>query len=155
MQVLILEANKMTAGTTTQISTKRVTAGIIGGLAGGMVFGMMMAMMGMLPMVAGLAGSSSPIVGFMVHMLISAIIGAFFGALFGGRSGTYGGGALWGFVNGMIWWVLGPIVIMPLMMGMGLQFEAMFTGPMLMSLMGHVIYGVVTGLVYAWWVNRK
>lgn len=145
----------MTATVTTNTLTKRITAGIIGGLAGGMVFGIMMAMMGMLPMVAGLVGSNSALVGFMVHMVISGSIGAFFAVVFGGRSGAYGGGALWGAVNGVIWWILGPIVIMPLMMGMGLQFGAMFTAPMLMSLMGHAVYGVVAGLVYAWWVNRK
>jgi hypothetical protein len=30
----------------------------------------------------------------------------------------------------------------------------MFTQPMLMSLLGHLIFGAVSGLVYAWWVNR-
>jgi hypothetical protein len=57
-------------------------------------------------------------------------------------------------VYGMVWWVLGPLVIMPVMMGMGLQFAMAFSGPMLMSLMGHAIYGLVTGLVYAWYIRR-
>lgn len=135
-------------------SMSKIAAGVIAGLAGGIVFGMMMAMMGMLPMVAGLVGSSSALIGFLVHMVISAAIGVFFAVLFGGQSSTVQGGAFWGFVNGVIWWILGPLVIMPIMMGMGLQFHAMFTGPMLMSLLGHLIYGVVAGVVYAWWVNR-
>lgn len=39
------------------------------------------------------------------------------------------------------------------MMGMGLQFGAALSGPMLMSLMGHLIFGLVTGVVFAWFVR--
>jgi hypothetical protein len=42
-----------------------------------------MGVTGMLPMVAGLVGSGSTAVGFLVHMVISAAIGAGFGAVFG------------------------------------------------------------------------
>ncbi|NJO81750.1 MAG: hypothetical protein HC828_02575 [Blastochloris sp.] len=134
--------------------SQKVIAGVVGGLVGGVVFGMLMAMMGMLPMIAGMVGSSSAVVGFLVHMVISAVIGASFAVLFGARSTTYAQGAIWGLLYGAIWWVLGPLVLMPLMMGMGLQFGAALSGPMLMSLMGHLIYGVITGLVYAWFVQR-
>ena len=136
------------------VLSKRVISGVVGGVAGGMAFGMLMAMMGMLPTVAGLAGSNSPIVGFMVHMLISIVIGVIFGLVAGPRITSFQGGAIWGLANGVVWWILGPIVIMPLMMGMGLQFGAMFTPPMLMSLMGHMIYGIVAGLACAWWSRR-
>ncbi len=132
----------------------KVIAGVAGGLAGGLVFGILMAMMGMLPMIAGLVGSSSAVVGFLVHIVISAVIGASFGVLFGTRSVDFGQGAIWGLVYGAIWWVLGPLVIMLLMMGMGHQFGMALSGPMLMSLMGHLIYGVITGLVFAWFVRR-
>ncbi|MBI5566359.1 MAG: hypothetical protein HY870_15780, partial [Chloroflexi bacterium] len=42
-----------------------VKAGIVAGLGGGVVFGMLMAMMNMLPMVAGLVKSDSPVVGLV------------------------------------------------------------------------------------------
>lgn len=133
---------------------QKLIGGLVGGLAGRVVFGVMMAMMAMLPMIAGLVGSSAAAVGFLTHMVISPVIGASFGVLFGARSTSFGQGALWGLVYGAIWWVLGPLVIMPLMMGMGLQLGAAFSGPMLMSLMGHLIFGLVTGLVFAWFVRR-
>ncbi len=132
----------------------RVVAGVIGGLAGGVVFGMLMAMMGMLPMIAGLVGSSSAGVGFLVHMGISAVIGAGFAFMPAMARPTIGSGLLWGVIYGAIWWVLGPLLIMPVMMGMGPQVHAAFTGPMLTSLMGHAIYGVVLGVVAVWWVKR-
>ncbi|OUC06917.1 membrane protein, partial [Litorilinea aerophila] len=51
-------------------------------------------------------------------------------------------------------WVLGPLLIMPIMMGMSPQFGNAFTSSNMMSLVGHLIYGGIAGLVYAWWVNR-
>jgi uncharacterized membrane protein YagU involved in acid resistance len=130
-------------------------AGVIGGLAGGVVFGILMGMMGMLPMIASMVGSDSAVVGFILHMGISAFIGATFGLLFGDRSRSYQTGLGFGLLYGGVWWVLGPLVIMPLMMGMGLQFGAAFTQPMLMSLMGHLLYGAVTGVVFVWYSLRR
>ncbi len=134
--------------------TQRIMGGIVGGIAGGLVFGAMMGMMGMLPMVASVVGSQSALVGFVYHMFNSVIIGAIFGFAFGNQSHTFAQGAVWGLLYGFIWWILGPLVLMPLMLGMGLQFGAAFTPPMLMSLMGHLIYGLITGLIYVWYTHR-
>ncbi len=133
---------------------QRIVGGVIGGVAGGLVFGAMMAMMGMLPMVASVVGSNSAVVGFLYHMFNSVVIGALFGLVFGGLSRTYGRGALFGLLYGAIWWVLGPMILMPLLLGMGSQFGAAFTPPMLMSLVGHLAYGLITGLVYVAYSKR-
>ena len=127
---------------------QRIVGGVVGGVAGGLVFGAMMAAMGMLPMVASVVGSKSALIGFLYHMFNSVVIGAIFGFLFGAQSRTYGLGAVLGLLYGAIWWVLGPMILMPLLLGMGLQFGAAFTPPMLMSLVGHLLYGLITGLVY-------
>jgi hypothetical protein len=133
---------------------QRIIGGVVGGIVGGLVFGVMMAMMGMLPMVAMVVGSESATIGFLYHMFNSVVIGALFGLIFGGLSHTYGQGAAWGLLYGIIWWVLGPLVLMPLMLGMGLQFGMALAPPMLMSLGGHLIYGLLTGLVYVGYVSR-
>ena len=129
-------------------------AGAVGGVIGGIAFGILMGMMNMLPMIAGLVGSSSVVVGFLLHMAISVFIGVTYGLIFGSRSQGNQTALLWGLIYGVIWWVLGPLVIMPTMMGMGLQFAAAFTVPMLMSLMGHLLYGALTGLGFAWYSQR-
>lgn len=134
---------------------QRLLGGVLGGVAGGLVFGALMALMGMLPMIARLVGSDSAAAGFAVHLVLSAIIGAGFGLIFGARVATYREGALWGLAYGAIWWVLGPLVIMPLMMGMGLQFGMAFTPMMLQSLMGHLLFGLVTGAVCVWYTQRR
>jgi uncharacterized membrane protein YagU involved in acid resistance len=105
----------------------------------------MMAMMGLLPTLATMVGSESPVVGFLVHMMISIMIGLGLTVLFGTRLLTgYLRGALVGLAYGAIWWVLGPLVIMPMMFG-GALFVV--NAGALLSLMGHMIYGVILGLV--------
>jgi uncharacterized membrane protein YagU involved in acid resistance len=126
---------------------KMVTTGAIAGLAGGLVFGMMMAMMGMLPMVAMLVRAESAFIGFIVHMLISAFIGAVYGLVAGRFSLTATNALIGGIVNGVVWWVLGALILMPLMLGMA-QMVFVLGGDQWVSLIGHLIYGLITAFVF-------
>lgn len=130
---------------------QKLIGGIIGGVAGGIVFGIMMGVMGMMPMIAVLVGSESALVGFIVHMAISVFIGGTFGLLLGGFSANLVSGPGFGALYGLVWWILGPLLIMPAMMGMPLF---MFNQMTMMSLLGHLIFGAVAGLAYAWYVSR-
>ena len=121
-----------------------VVAGAIAGLGGGLAFGMMMAMMGMLLMVAMLAGSQDPIIGFVVHMAISTAIGGMYGLVAGRLPQNLLTGVVAGAANGAVWWVLGALVAMPLMLGMS-NMVFQIGEAQWMSLMGHVIYVVITG----------
>ncbi len=124
-----------------------IASGAIAGLGGGAVFGMMMGMMGMLPMVAMLVGSESPIVGFLVHMIISAGIGGFYGLVASRLPMKAGTAVIAGAVNGIVWWVLGALVLMPVMLGMA-QMVFQIGEAQWFSLIGHVVYGVITGLLF-------
>jgi len=142
-----MSSSQAPAQHTTSLSStfaRRVLAGVIGGLAGGVVFGMMMAMMGMLTTLASMAGSTSAWVGFAMHLMISVLIGLGLTVPFGNRLLTgYGRGTLVGMAYGAIWWALGPLVMMPLMLGTPFFSLDMTT---LLSLMGHVVYGAILGL---------
>ena len=131
-----------------------ILSGVIAGLVGGLVFGMMMAMMSMLPMVAGLIGSDNVVVGFMVHMVISAVIGASYGFIAPRLPSSWMMTIGAGIVYGVIWWVLGALVIMPLALGMG-QMVLQIGDMQWLSLMGHIIFGVIMAAVYKWQVNRN
>jgi hypothetical protein len=124
-----------------------IKAGAIAGLGGGLVFGIMMGMMGMLPMVGTLVRQENAIVGFIVHMIISAFIGATFGAIATRLPSGWGPAIIGGGVYGIVWWVLGALTLMPLLLGMS-QMVFVIGGPQWMSLLGHVIYGVVTGILF-------
>jgi hypothetical protein len=134
------------------MTSTRIVHGIYAGVAGGLVFGIMMGMMGMLPMMAKMAGRSSAAVGFGVHLVISAIVGAIFAVLVGGRLRTVGSLVAAGLIYGLVWWLLGPLTLMPLFMGMGVGVNwtgAAMTAAMA-SLAGHLVYGAILGAVYAW-----
>lgn len=124
----------------------RLAAGVAGGLAGGIIFGILMQMMGVLPMVAMLVGSESVAVGWLVHLAISAFIGATYALLFAGLATNVATAAGIGAGYGFVWWVLGALLLMPAKLGMplfGLNTMAW------QSLMGHLIYGIILGAVYA------
>jgi len=127
-----------------------IVSGIIGGLVAGVVFGIMMGAMGMLPMVAKLVGSSSAIVGFIVHLGNAAVIGVIYGFLLGDRFKALGPSLVAGASYGVIWWILGPLTLMPLFLGMGLgvNWSIAAAQSMLPSLMGHILYGVVLAFTY-------
>ena len=128
------------------VLVNRGLAGIVGGLVGGVAFGILMQLTGMIPMVAMLVGSDSAGIGWLVHLVISAGIGASFGVLIGGWATAMAPSTGLGLAYGVIWWVLGGLLIMPAWLGMGVF---MFYTMAWMSLLGHLIYGLLLGVVYA------
>ncbi|WP_262364222.1 hypothetical protein [Arthrobacter echini] len=130
----------------------RLLAGVLGGLGGGVVFGALMFMMGMLPMIASLVGSTSVAVGFIVHLLISVLIGLALTLLGAGLLDGTLRSALLGVVYGALWWVLGPLLLMPAALRMPVLTV---DGSSLASLMGHVIYGLILGLIAAGVLRRR
>jgi hypothetical protein len=125
-----------------------VVIGALAGIVGGIVFGVLMQLM--MPPMLGMIGSliGAPAFGWPLHLVLSALIGAIFGLVLGRRvtdwTPALGLGAAYGFV----WWILGPLLIMPTWMGMGPMFAMAFDTSNLMSLVGHLVYGVVTGAAY-------
>jgi len=128
--------------------TNHIKSGINVGLIAGVVFGAMMGMMGMLPMIAMLLKSESAVIGFVLHLVFSAIIGGAFGLVFGHMALNKGTGIILGLLYGAIWWVLGPLVIMPVWLGMGLQLSVAGMTMAIPSLWGHLVFGFILGLTY-------
>jgi hypothetical protein len=136
----------------------KIAAGIIAGLIAGVVFGGMMSMMSaptpdgsqvpMMAMVAMVVGSTSLVVGWVYHLFNSAVIGGIFGWLFGDRIHGYGLGLGLGALYGFVWWILGGLILMPVLLGMP-AFAPLMMAPMRMvavgSLIGHLIFGLILG----------
>lgn len=108
--------------------------------------------------VAGLAGGliSSPVMpatgstfwSFLLHLLISALLGMTYGLLFRHEATTLGLGASWGWIFGMIWWYLGPMTLLPLILTGECDWSTDAASKLLPSLMGHLIYGAATALAF-------
>jgi hypothetical protein len=140
-----------------------VTAGVVAGVAFGILMHMMTAptpdggRMPVIAMVGQIVGSPTMAVGWLYHLFNSAVIGAIFGWLFGPRVRGYGSGFAWGTAYGFAWWILGGLILMPVLLGMP-AFAPLMMSEMQMvafgSLVGHLIYGLILGGLFVALVRR-
>jgi uncharacterized membrane protein YagU involved in acid resistance len=136
-----------------RLDLRALRLGALAGLIGGVPFGIMMGMMGMMPMIGMLVRVDSAFAGVLVHAAISAITGAIYGFLAVRFPLTWRNAVIGGFVYGVIWWVLGALILMPAILGM---FQMIFVigSTQWMSLLGHIIFGEVLALSFVWLYRR-
>lgn len=132
----------------------RLGYGVVGGLAGGVVFGILMQVTDAIGMVAKLIGSESVVLGWLVHLFNSALFGAIFALLFARWATRIGPAIVAGLVYGVVWWVLGALLIMPAWLGMS-EMVFKLTTMAWQSLAGHLLYGLVLGIVFALLAGRQ
>lgn len=132
------------------MNQKDYRAGAIAGIAGGILFGLVLSSMNLFPAVAGLVGSSSVLAGVVAHLVLSLLIGLVYVWWFGSATVSYGSGAGYGLLYGFIWWILGSLIIFPLVLGMGIQIQSAFSSTSFVLLLGHLLYGLTVGIVYAY-----
>ena len=127
-----------------------VLIGGIAGIIGAVVFGGALAGHGMLASVAGLFHLPGDTAGWAIHLVIGAIIGGFYGLLFPANlsqtrlTTALASGAIYGFV----WWCLGALTLAPLLRDGQVAWTATAAADAYPSLIGHLFYGMVTGLVF-------
>ena len=141
----------------------RITTSLIAGIIAGVPFGIAMQLMQaptpdggsmpMMAMVAKVVRSESLAVGWLYHLFNSAVIGGLFGWWFGNLVHGPRSALGWGAAYGLIWWVLGGLILMPLFLGMPpfAPLAMPMMRPVAMgSLMGHLMYGLILGGAFAW-----
>ena len=128
--------------------------GAMAGLAGGIVSSPIMLKTGVLAKVAGLDTSFSNLHGLLVHLLVSAGIGMTFGLLFRNESTNLSGGMAWGWLFGLIWWYVGPMTLLPLLLTGVCDWSTDAASALLPSLIGHLVFGAVTACVFLILQNR-
>ncbi|MGO9231908.1 MAG: hypothetical protein ACLQKA_22170 [Bryobacteraceae bacterium] len=122
--------------------------GALAGLAGGLASSPIMLATGVLPTIAGLDTRLSTFGGLLIHLLVSALIGMSFGLLFRNEASSVGLEIAWGWVFGMIWWYVGPMTLLPLMLTGVCDWSTDAASALLPSLMGHLIDGAVTAFTF-------
>jgi hypothetical protein len=140
----------------------RVAAGIVAGLMAGVVFGFLMhgisvpsSMGGRMPMIrmmAAVVRSNSLLAGWAYLLASSVAMGGIFGFALGNRATSLGKGLAWGVVYGVLVWLVGALVVMPVLVGM--EALSPISMPALRpstwaSLGAHVIAGLVLGGSFA------
>ncbi|WP_276299624.1 hypothetical protein [Halorussus lipolyticus] len=128
------------------------SSAVLGGLTGGLAFGVLLQMMGMMPVIAALYGMESVAFGWAAHLFHSVA----FALVFAGavtqtdyRDAGIGRITALGAGYGLLVWLVAAAVVMPLWLGaLGMDAPAI---PNLdaNSLVGHLVYGVVLGAVFA------
>lgn len=128
--------------------------GAAAGIVGGLVFTGVMISVGSLSDVARLMGSTAPSTGLITHLLIAQLIGITYAALFRNRGFDLLSGLGWGISYGFLWWVLGALTLLPLLVGDPLRWDARSMAAAFPSLVGHVAYGAALGVVHHWLETR-
>jgi hypothetical protein len=122
--------------------------GALAGLVGGLVFGAAMTQLSLLPTIASLVGAESDAIGLIVHLIVAALIGTGFGLLVWHQRPGVGETLFWGLAYGTLWWFLGPLTLLPLLLGDGLTWDVHAAQDAFPALLGHMLYGASTGLAY-------
>ncbi len=128
---------------------RALVVGGVAGIVGGWAFGKWMAQVNFFPLIAGLVDSDSVMVGMTLHFGIAVVIGASFGMLFQRDVRGLGSSLGWGLAYGILWWFLGPLTLLPILRGSPPDWSYQQGGALFGSLVGHVIYGLLLGLIYA------
>jgi hypothetical protein len=118
------------------------------GLVGGIVSSPVLLVTGILPRIAGLETSFAGARGILVHLVISALIGASYGLLFRNEAPSFGLGVAWGWLFGLIWWYLGPLTLLPMLLTGQIDWSPDAASSLLPLLPGHLIYGATTAFVF-------
>jgi hypothetical protein len=124
---------------------------IVGGSAGaigGFVFGEW-AGAWYFPLIANLLASGSASMGEALHYVSAIAIGCGFGLLFQRDIRGLGSSLGWGTGYGILWWFLGPFTLLPLAGGQGIDWTYTNASDLFGALVGHILYGLIVGLVYA------
>jgi len=119
------------------------------GLAGGLAFAPVMSATGILPYVAELVGGHAAGTGMAVHLALAALLGVGYGALYRREAPDIAAAVGWGLLYGLIWWFLGTLTLLPLLTDQHhVEWTAVDAAAALPALVGHLIYGAITGLVF-------
>ena len=122
--------------------------GAFAGLMGGLVASPILFATGVLSSVAGLDTHLSGLHGFLLHLFVSAVIGMSYGLLFRHEASSLGLGVMWGWLFGLIWWYIGPMTLLPLLLTGECDWRASAASALLPSLTGHLVFGATTALIF-------
>jgi hypothetical protein len=127
---------------------RSVEWGGLAGTVGGIVSSPVLLITGILPRIAGPGTTFAGARGLLIHLAISALIGASYGLLFRDEASSFGLGVAWGWLFGLIWWYLGPLTLLPMLLEGQIDWRPEAASSLLPLLPGHLIYGATTAFVF-------
>lgn len=126
---------------------RHLLAGAAAGFVGGLVLASTAPAQGYMSTVAALAGLPAG-GGIALHLAVSTLMGLGFAAVFRYQPQGYAALISGGMLYGLLWWIVGPLTLQPLLMGAGPTWSLAQADAAFPSLIGHLLYGGVTGLSF-------
>ena len=123
-------------------------AGAAAGLVGGGVLAASLHLQGKMSMAAGLTGLGWTQAALVVQLGIAVVLGAGFGAIFRHQPDSYATSITGGLLYGLLWWIVGPLTLSPLLHGMAPTWSLEQAAAGFPSLIAHLLYGGVLGTVF-------
>lgn len=134
-----------------------ILTGALAGFTGGLAFGWALQSQDMMVEAAGLLGLGSVGLGFILHLILASLLGAGFGALFRFQVQSFAATISSGALYGLLWWVIGPLTLSPLLRGQGPTWGPEDAAAVFPFLIGYLFFGLVTGLTFyslTWLISR-
>jgi len=82
------------------------------------------------------------------------MLGMTYGLLFRREAPDFGSGITWGLVYGLIWWFIGPMTLLPILLGGSLTWTTAAANVLFPSLIGHLLYGATTAVAFLLFERR-
>jgi NADH dehydrogenase len=123
-------------------------AGAVAGLAGGAVLGWTAQAQGYMSAIAPLVGLRWDGAGVVLHLVASMLMGVGLAAIFRYEQQSYAAMISGGMLYGLLWWIVGPLTLQPLVTGNGPTWSLAQAAAAFPSLIGHLLYGGVTGFTF-------
>ena len=114
------------------------------GTIGGLLFTLVTWQTGILAELARLVGGSIP-AGLAAHLAMATVLGVSYGQLYRRDAWELGTAMAWGVAYGLLWWVLGALTLLPMLLGGAPQWSAPAVQAAFPSLVGHIAFGVGLG----------
>ena len=124
---------------------RELLAGGLAGLTGGLVLWWALQAQGMTATVPGLLGINLSAVGTALHLLVAILLGTGFALLLRYQDRRHAAILSIGLLYGLLWWIVGPITLGPLLDGRGPTWSLAEANAAFPSLIGHLLFGGITG----------
>lgn len=95
----------------------------------------------------GLVPFTSSGIGVVLHLGVALILGGGYGAVFRFQPQGYAAAVSGGLLAGLLWWMAGPLTLIPLIVGRGPTWSLPEASAAFPNLIGALLYGSLTGLL--------
>jgi uncharacterized membrane protein YagU involved in acid resistance len=128
---------------------RAIVAGGLAGTLSSLIFSRWMYAGDFFPLLAGAGELGSRAVMVAWHVFVALLIGVTFGLLFQRDVRGFGSSMGWGMGYTIFWWFFGPMTLFPVITGVRPDWSAQQASEIFGSLVGHILYGLLLGIIYA------